>query len=326
MSTAPDRAATPLARRPSDISKVRARGAGRGPSPLPIVRRACIDIGSNTTRLLVADCDGERLVEVHQERAFTHVRRAFTPSEEIEAEKIDEVVAVVAGQLQRARDLGAAEVLGVATAAVRQAANGDALVAAVRESCGLAVAVLSAEEEARLAFNGAARTLGRVPAGPLGVVDVGGGSSELVVGTVPDRIDWYASFPVGSGQLTDECLVSDPPSPGEVGRARARIGEALEGAHPPPTACVVAVGGSATSLRRIAGPRLDAGAFARVLALLSRERAVEVARRFELDADRVRLLPAGLLILQAAAERFGAPLEVGRGGLREGLLLEVADA
>jgi exopolyphosphatase/guanosine-5'-triphosphate,3'-diphosphate pyrophosphatase len=289
------------------------------------VRRACIDIGSNTTRLLVADCDGERLVEVHQERAFTHVRRAMTPSGEIEADKIDDVVAVVAAQLRRARNLGAAQVVGVATAAVRRAANGDALVSAVRETCGLKVAVLSAEEEARLAFTGAARTLGYAPSGPLGVVDVGGGSSELVVGTVPDRIDWYASFPLGSGQLTDECLPSDPPSAEEIARAGKRISEALEGVEPPPTASVVAVGGSATSLRRIAGPLLDAGAFARVLTLLAAERSTEVARRFELDAERVRLLSAGLLILQAAAERFGAPLEVGRGGLREGLLLEVAD-
>jgi exopolyphosphatase/guanosine-5'-triphosphate,3'-diphosphate pyrophosphatase len=289
------------------------------------VRRACIDIGSNTTRLLVADFDGERLVEVHQERAFTHVRRALTPSEEIEAEKIDEVVAVVAGQLQRARDLGATEVLGVATAAVRQAANGHALVSAVREACGLEVAVLSGEQEARLAFTGAARTLGYAPAGPLGVVDVGGGSSELAVGRVPDQIDWYASFPVGSGQLTDECLPSDPPPAEEIALARQLIGAALEGVQPPPAASVVAVGGSATSLRRIAGPLLDAGAFARVLAVLAGDCAADVARRFELDADRVRLLPAGLLILQAAAERFAAPLEVGRGGLREGLLLEVAD-
>src|SRR5581483_7260860 len=134
----------------------------------------------------------------------------------------------------------------------------------------------------------------------------------------------YASFPLGSGQLTDECLPSDPPSAEELARARKRISEALEGVQPPPAACVVAVGGSATSLRRIAGPLLDAGAFDRVLALLADDRSTEVAARFELDADRVRLLPAGLLILRATAERFGAPLEVGRGGLREGLLLAVA--
>jgi exopolyphosphatase / guanosine-5'-triphosphate,3'-diphosphate pyrophosphatase len=290
------------------------------------VRRACIDIGSNTTRLLVADCDGEQLVEVHQERAFTHVRRALTTSEEIEAGKIAEVVGVVAGQLRRARDLGAADVRGVATAAVRQAANREALISAVRESCGLEVSVLSAEEEARLAFCGAARTLGYAPSGPLGVVDVGGGSSEIVVGTAPDRIDWYASVPVGSGQLTDECLPSDPPSAEEIDRARARVREMLDGLGPPPAACVVAVGGSATSLRRIAGPVLDAAAFTRVLRVLAGQRALEVAQRFELDADRVRLLAAGLLILQAASDCFGAPLEVARGGLREGLLLEVSDA
>ena len=294
--------------------------------PLSILRRACIDIGSNTTRLLVADCDGERLVEVHQERAFTHVRRSLTANEEIEREKIAEVVAVVGAQLKTARALGAAEIRGVATAAIRQAANREALVAALRETCGLEVTVLSAEEEARLAFTGAARTLGFVPSGPLGVVDVGGGSCQLVVGAVPDQVDWYASSPVGSGQLTDECLRSDPPSPEELARARARVAEALDGVEPPDAACVVAVGGSATSLRRIAGPVLDADAFDRVMALLVADRAIVVAGRFELDVDRVRLLPAGLLILEAAADRFRAPLQVARGGLREALLLEDSGA
>jgi exopolyphosphatase/guanosine-5'-triphosphate,3'-diphosphate pyrophosphatase len=288
------------------------------------VRRACIDIGSNTTRLLVADCDAERLVEVHQERSFTHVRRALTSGEEIEADKIAEVVSVVAAQVEVARRLGAADVRGVATAAIRQAANREALVSAVRRSCGLDVEVLSPEEEARLAFGGAARTLGYVPTGPLGVVDVGGGSCELVVGTVPDRMSWYASFELGSGQLADECLRSDPPTTDELDRARAVVGEVLDGVRPPPATRVVAVGGSATSLRTIAGPLLDAGAFARVLALLAGERRAEVARRFGLDADRVRLLPAGLLILEGAARRFGLPLEVARGGLREGVLLEAA--
>ncbi len=289
------------------------------------MRRACIDIGSNTTRLLVADCDGEQIATIHQERVFTHVRRALTGTGEIEFEKITEVVAVVSDQLQRARELGAVEVRGVATAAVRQAANREALVSALREACGLDVTVLSAAEEARLAFSGAARTLGRCPTGPLGVVDVGGGSSELAVGTVPDHVEWFASFAVGSGQLTDECLPSDPPSAEEVDRARKRVGEVLDGVKPPPAECVVAVGGSATSLRRIAGPVLNADAFGRVLALLSAAPSADVAGRFDLDADRVRLLAAGLLILEAAAGCFGAPLEVANGGLREGLLLEVSD-
>ncbi len=288
------------------------------------MRRACIDIGSNTTRLLIADCDGEGLVEVHQDRVFTHVRRGLNPEDEIAAEKIAEVVAVVACQLATARALGAADVRCVATAAVRQAANRDTLLAAVRSACGLEVSVLSAEEEARLAFAGAARTLGYLPDGPLGVVDVGGGSSELVVGTAPDQVTWCASLELGSGQLADDYLRSDPPSADELAQARTRVSEVLDGVTPPPAAHVVAVGGSATSLRRIAGPRLDGAAFARVLEVLSAACAADLARRFTLDADRVRLLPAGLLILEAAAERFGVPLEVARGGLREGLLLEVS--
>ncbi|MBV9942195.1 MAG: hypothetical protein JO262_08730 [Solirubrobacterales bacterium] len=290
------------------------------------MRRACIDIGSNTTRLLVADFDGEQLTPVHQERAFTHVRRAFTSEAEIGVAKIAEVASVVSAQLQTARELGAEDVRGVATAAVRRAANRDALIAAVHASCGLEVAVLSPEEEARLAFSGAARTLGHVPAGPLGVVDVGGGSCELVVGEVPDGVRWCASLELGSGDLADECLRSDPPTVEELGRARARVSEALDGLRPPHTECALAVGGSATSLRRIAGSMLDAPAFARILALLGAERAADVARRFGLDTDRVRLLPAGLLILQAAAERFGAPLQIAHGGLREGLLLETSGA
>ena len=287
------------------------------------MRRACIDIGSNTTRLLVADCDEERLLEVHQERAFTHVRRGLTASEDIRKDKIAEVATVVAAQLQAALELGATDVRGVATAAVRRAGNRDELVAAVRHSCGLEVEILSAADEARLAFAGAARTLGYDPLGPLGVVDAGGGSCELVVGTVPDQVSWFASFEIGSGVLADECLHSDPPTDDDVARARARVREVLDGVRPPATARVVAVGGSATSLRRIAGPVLDADALERTLALLAGARSAELARRFALDEDRARLLPAGLLILEAAAELFGAPLEVANGGLREGLLLEV---
>jgi exopolyphosphatase/guanosine-5'-triphosphate,3'-diphosphate pyrophosphatase len=289
------------------------------------VRCACIDIGSNTTRLLVADRDGDRLHEVHQERAFTHVRRGMTPGKEIRDEKVAEVATVVAAQLQAALELGAVEVRGVATAAVRRAANRDALVAAVRRSCGLEVEILTAAEEARLAFAGAARTLGYDPAGPLGVVDAGGGSCEIVVGTVPDSVSWFSSSDVGSGVVADECLRSDPPSAEDLSRARARVREALHGVHPPATARVVAVGGSATSLRRIAGPVLDADTIARMLAQLAGARAAELARRFALDEDRARLLPAALLILEAAAALFGAPLEVANGGLREGLLLEVPD-
>jgi len=146
------------------------------------------------------------------------------------------------------------------------------------------------------------------------------------VGELPDGVSWCASLELGSGQLADECLRSDPPTVGELGRARARVSEALDAVRPPYAKCVLAVGGSATSLRRIAGSMLDAAAFARILDLLAADCAVDVAGSFSLDEDRVRLLPAALLILQAASERFGAPLEIAHGGLREGLLLEASGA
>jgi exopolyphosphatase/guanosine-5'-triphosphate,3'-diphosphate pyrophosphatase len=288
------------------------------------VRRACIDIGSNTTRLLVADCDGERVLEVHQEREFTRIGRTVVDGGTIPAAKIAEVVEVVIGQQRRGRELGATEIYGVATAAIRQASNGRELADAVGRACGLTIEILSPEDEAKLAFVGAARTLGHVPEGTLAVVDVGGGSSELVLGDAPGTVTWCMSFTVGSGELADRCLHSDPPSGEELADARARLEHALAGVEPPRASEAVAVGGSAASLQRVAGPLLDGDAFGRTLALLVSDRADEVARRFALDVERVRLLPAGLLILQGASELLGLPLQVGRGGVREGVLLEAS--
>jgi exopolyphosphatase / guanosine-5'-triphosphate,3'-diphosphate pyrophosphatase len=289
------------------------------------VRRACIDIGSNTTRLLVADCDGTTLTEVHQERSFTRIGAALRHDGRIGADKIAEVALVVADQLASARRVGATEVRCVATASVRRATNGAELVARIAELCpGLDVEVLSGEAEARLAFLGAARTLQDAPDGPLGVVDVGGGSSELVVGTPPDAILWWESFPLGSGDLADACLPSDPPSPGELEVARGRVGEVLAHVRPPHATVAIAVGGSATSLVRLVGPVLNAPALARSLELLCSRPAAAVARRYALDPERVRLLPAGLVILEAVARLFEAPLQIGRGGIREGVLLDVS--
>ena len=285
------------------------------------MRRACIDIGSNTTRLLVADC-GSQLSTVHEERAFTHLARGRLNDGTITRHKLEEVTSVVADQVARAREFGAEEIVAIATAAIREAANGAELAAAIRSSCGLEVEVLTGEREARLAFLGAARTLGHVPDGELGVVDVGGGSSEMVVGSPPDRVTWSASFGVGSGELTESRLHSDPPSDAELADARRAIDRALSGLEVPHPAEAVAVGGSAASLRQVAGSLLDADAFTKSLRLLAAEPARAIARRFDLHIERVRLLPAGLLILQAAAERFAAPLRVGIGGIREGILLE----
>jgi exopolyphosphatase/guanosine-5'-triphosphate,3'-diphosphate pyrophosphatase len=293
------------------------------------VRAACIDIGSNTTRLLVADYRDEALVEVYQERAFTRIGKGLAASGAIGADKIDEVVAVVLGQIAVAKAQGAAEIRGVATAAIRTASNGAALVEAIAAGTGLKVEIVSGEDEARLAFRGAAAMLEPETAAScrqLGVIDVGGGSSEVVVGSAPDRVGWWASVPIGSGALTDHCLHSDPPSPGELQSARHEVAAALAGLAPPCPEVAVAVGGSATSLGRVAGPVLDAGALERALTVLTAESATAVARRFLIDPQRARLLPAGLLILQGTSRLLEATIQVGRGGIREGVLLEALGA
>jgi exopolyphosphatase/guanosine-5'-triphosphate,3'-diphosphate pyrophosphatase len=286
------------------------------------VRRGCIDIGTNTTRLLVADCDSTTLTEVHQERAFTRIGADLRRHGELSDEKIVEVADVVKAQLQLAREFGCEEIHAVATAAIRRASNGPALLVSIENECGLVVQVLSGDEEARLAFVGAARTRGRIPNGDLGVVDVGGGSSELVVGVAPDDVRWSRSIALGSADLAEQFLQSDPPLESALLAARARVDDELAALEVPHPAEAVAVGGSAASLCRLAGPFLDGEALKRALGLLARTRAADVARRFGLDRERVRLLPAGLLILEGVAGRFGVPLSVARGGIREGVLLE----
>jgi exopolyphosphatase / guanosine-5'-triphosphate,3'-diphosphate pyrophosphatase len=286
---------------------------------------ACVDIGSNTTRLLVAEPGPEGLREVLAQRSFTRLGRGAAADGTIAAAKLPEVGEVVAAQVQAARALGVDRLRVVATAAIRRAPNRGALLAAVRDRAGVDVEVLSAEEEARLAFAGATALLDPPPAGTVGVVDVGGGSSELVVGTVRDGVEWVVSLPVGSGVLADAFLHADPPEAGQLAALRAAAADAFAAIDAPRPEVAVAVGGSATSLRRLVGPVLDERSLGAALEAVVSDRAAAVARRFDLDAERVRLLPAGLAILEEAARAFGAPLTLALGGLREGVVLAEAD-
>jgi exopolyphosphatase / guanosine-5'-triphosphate,3'-diphosphate pyrophosphatase len=286
----------------------------------------CIDIGSNTTRVLVGDAGEHGVREVLQQRAFTRLGHGLRADARISPAKLEELARVVAEQAALAHGAGATAVRVVATAAIRRAANRAELIAALQAHAGVEISVLDTSEEARLAFVGATRTLGRPLAGRVAVVDVGGGSTELAIGTVPGGVEWWESFGVGSGVLAERHLHGDPPQPGELAAARADAAAALSAAAPPAADAAVAVGGSAASLRRVVGDVLDSTTLAQALAVLTAAPAGDVARRFGLEVERVRLLPAGLLALEAAGRCLGRPLEIGRGGLREGVLLELAGA
>jgi len=284
---------------------------------------AAIDIGSNTTRVLVAEPGQGQLRTVMEQRAYTRIDKASRHKGRIDAVKVAEVAEAVATQVRLAEELGAAAIRTVATAAIREATNCEAVVAEIARIAGVAVEVLSAEEEGRLAFLGATKTLGHPVEGEIGVVDVGGGSSEIVLGTVTGGVRSVRSFKIGSGQLADDLLENDPPSAAEIRALRDHIADFFEGVEVGQPDQAVAVGGSATSLRRLVGAVLEYETLERAVRVLAGDPIAAVARRFELDARRVRLLPAGVLLLEKLSELLGQPLQIGKGGLREGVILDL---
>src|SRR3954452_5093295 len=231
---------------------------------------ACVDIGSNTTRLLVAECQGNGSIrELMTQRVYTRLGKALGRDRLLPDEKVAEVAPVVEGQLRHARELGAMKVRVVATAAIRQASNRDHLVEAIERASGVRADILSDEDEARLAFAGATRMLAAAPDGAIAVVDVGGGSTEIAIGTLEEGVTWSRSFRIGSGFLADSYLRSDPPAAAELDSVRHHAAGAFEGLRSPPVERAVACGGSAASLRRMAGAELTHDALERAVRLLA---------------------------------------------------------
>jgi exopolyphosphatase/guanosine-5'-triphosphate,3'-diphosphate pyrophosphatase len=284
---------------------------------------AAIDIGSNTTRVLVAEPVDGQLKKVMEQRAYTRINKALDSDGAILAEKVDEVAEVVSTQVRLARELGAEEIRAVATAAVREASNGDEAAAAIGEAAGVPVEILSEEEEGRLSFIGATKTLGHPVAGKVGVVDVGGGSTEVILGSLPAGTMKVRSWRIGSGTLADELISSDPPSAAEIRKVRDRIDDFFSGVEIEHPVQAVAVGGSATSLRRLVGAVLEYETLERGIRVLCGAPAADVARRFELDPERVRILATGVLLLEKISDLLGRPLQIGKGGLREGVVLDM---
>jgi exopolyphosphatase/guanosine-5'-triphosphate,3'-diphosphate pyrophosphatase len=281
------------------------------------VAYACVDIGSNTTRLLVADAEDGQLRELMTQRVYNYRGGGIGDDE------VDDVAQVVATQARHAREFGVEGLTVVATAAIREAADRDVLCAAIEAEVDCPVRVLTGEEEARLSFVGATKTLGTPTEGQVAVVDVGGGSTEIAIGTVAQGVSWSESFRIGSGFLTDSYLRSDPPGAAELHAVREHVAGVFEGLETPGVERAVAVGGSATSLRKLVGAELVHDTLERAIQILCTVEIDAVARRFELDPRRVRLLPAGMLVLETLSDRLGMPLTIGKGGLREGVIIEM---
>src|SRR6476659_7083128 len=145
---------------------------------------AVIDIGSNTTRLLVAEKNGDGFRQLLSQRAFTRLGRGLKEDGSISQKKIDELARTISTQVKLAKVLGADDVFAMATAATRDATNGEELVDSVKDQSGVKIQVLDENDEARLAFLGATHSMQQDQTGTIAVVDVGGGSTEVAVGTL----------------------------------------------------------------------------------------------------------------------------------------------
>ncbi|MGH2988875.1 MAG: hypothetical protein ACRDMA_03290 [Solirubrobacterales bacterium] len=284
---------------------------------------AAIDIGSNTTRVLVAGPRKGQLRTVMEQRGYTRISKSSRKNGSIVKDKIAEIADTVATQVRLAEEVGAEAIRTVATAAIREADNRDEVVAEIERAAEVEIEVLSEHEEGRLAFIGATKTLGHPARGQIAVVDVGGGSTEVITGTIDRGVAEVRSFSIGSGSLADSFLSSDPPTPSELRAVREHIAEFFEGEDFPEPEQAVAVGGSATSLRKVVGAVLEYETLERAMRIFATDEVGDVARRFELDPTRVRILPTGVLLLEKVSELLGQPLQIGKGGLREGVILDL---
>jgi len=279
-----------------------------------------IDVGSNTVRLLIKS----RGRSIRTEREMLRLGADVELDGRISEAKLGATRAVVARFAEIARDEGVEHLEVLITSPGRQAANGRELVETLGDAADCPVRVLSALEEGRLAFLGAIEAAAPPPRRLVAVVDVGGGSAQLVVGTRREGPQWLRSIDLGSQRLTSRLLTSDPPGADALERARAEVETYLADVNPPMPRLALAVGGSARAAKRIVGSRLGPQELQEVLGILAELPTDEVGARFDIGDERARTLAAGVVILAGLQARLDTPLRVVRSGLRDGALLDLA--
>ena len=287
------------------------------------MRVGVIDVGSNTVRLLVATVGNGHVRTVREERTHLGLGEELLRHSRIRRRKLDEVADVTGDYARIARKLGVRELETVVTAPGRQGDEPARLLDVLGRATAGEVRVVSAEEEGRLAFEGA---VSRADTGEsvVAVCDVGGGSTELVVGTQLLGPAWVRSVDLGSLRLTAALLPGDPPTAAEIESARAVVQSGLAELDPPRPELALATGGSARAVARVVGHEYGADDLERVVELLAARPAAESAKALGLRADRAHTLLAGALILAQVSRLIGVPFAPSRGGIREGAALRLA--
>jgi exopolyphosphatase / guanosine-5'-triphosphate,3'-diphosphate pyrophosphatase len=288
-------------------------------SRMASMRAGVIDVGSNTVRLLVAAPSRRGLNTILSERTHVGLGAEVERDGLLSERKILHAAELAGRYAALARSCGAAGLEVLVTAPGRQGRNAGLLHRMLGESSGAPVRQLSAEEEGRLAYTGAVAACRSVPES-VAVCDIGGGSTQLMVGP-PSGPVWLRSLDLGSLRLTERFHHADPPEPGELSAAARAVRDTFAGVVAPVPRLALATGGTARALRKIAGRRLDEQELLAALRLLSSEPSAQVADDHSIPPERARTLAAGTIILLQARRRLGLPLEVARGGVREGAVL-----
>ena len=293
-----------------------------------MTRVGVVDLGSNSTRLLVADVEDGTVREVERRLTITRLGEGVDERRLLLPTAVARVRNALSGYRRVLEELGAERTLAVATSAVRDAENGEAFLGEIEWSYGFATRLLSGDEEARLTFSGVAA--GRnLPAGTM-VVDVGGGSTELVLA------DWHRSLDLGCVRLTERFLRSDPPAAHELEACREHVRAGLPGEPRP--AHAIGVAGTVTTLATLAlglaeeepelvhGHRLEAGWVAEEVERLA-ALPVDALRELRgMHPDRAPVIVAGGLVLVETLRRYGlAELEVSEHDLLHGAALAAAE-
>jgi exopolyphosphatase/guanosine-5'-triphosphate,3'-diphosphate pyrophosphatase len=300
------------------------------------MRCAGIDVGTNTVLCLIADTDGKSVEVVEDHAEIVRLGEGLDRSGELKPEAMARARAALEKFVARIRELGCAHVMGVGTEALRRARNGHLFVneaTALLGSVGGRFFVIDGKREAELSWR-ASRAAFPALAGTRTVLDIGGGSTELLTGE--REIDGVISFPIGSVVLTERLLHHDPPSDEEKAALAAAV-DAQLAQGPPPRGTVIGIAGTVTTLaamslgitkydaNRVHGMTLSYSVLQNITKMLGDTPVADRRRTPGLDPKRADVIYAGAVVLERVLSRAGADhLLVSDRGIRWGLVYEAA--
>jgi exopolyphosphatase / guanosine-5'-triphosphate,3'-diphosphate pyrophosphatase len=305
-----------------------------------VQRIGIVDLGTNSTRLLVADVDDGAVYEVERRTVVTRFGEGVDATGRLSEAAMERVAETVGRYRQVIDRLGAERVVAVATSAMRDAENGPEYREHLRDWFDIDARTITGDEEARLTFRGA--TAARRETAATVVIDIGGGSTEYVVGRPPNDPDFYVSTRMGSVRHTERFLASDPPTEEDLAALAADaariVKEEVPGEVRESTEHGIAVAGTATTLAaidqeldpydrdRVHGYRLGLAAGERILRMLAGLPLAERRKVTGLDPDRAPSIVAGAGILVESIRAFGLDgVEISEADILHGAALAATD-